>query len=274
MAANFADNANRKETAFMKKNFRLAASEIKRMVPDLGGAFATDMITVNGKKVDYMARQAPRREDDSGWVFYGGGETQEYLDDPNNTSIFDVNTIANYDPEIIAFLTYPPGTEIERNADGKLELITKNVQEPSVIFLQPIDGGRVVVTANWSFEVSSRMLRRIDEGQLVIWKPEFTIWLNAYTSVVQPIDERVNGILGGRPQDAYDLQRDESNGLLKVRYRLIEEIDGKEQASAYILGFTDSGEIHMSIYFDREEYMAEVDRIWRSLSYTSFKGQT
>jgi hypothetical protein len=250
----------------MKKNFKITASEIKRMVPDLGGAFATDMITVAGKKVDYMVRQPPDREGDSGWVFYGGGETQEYLDDSDNTSIYAVNTIANYDPEIIPFLTYPPGTEIERNANGKLEVMTKDVEKPSVVLLQPIDAGRIAATGNWSFEVTSRMLRRLDEESLVIWKPEFTIWLNAYTSDGKPISERLSGILGIKSQDAYDLQQEEKDGLLKLRYRLKETTEGKEQDSAYIIGLTDSHEIHMSIYFDSDEHLPEIDRIWESLA--------
>jgi len=104
----------------MKKKFYLHSDQIEPLVPDIGFAFATDVITVDGKRVDYMVRQQPDREGDSGWMFYGGGETQEYVDDPNNTSIFNVNTIANYDPEIIGFLTYPPGTEIERNNEGKV----------------------------------------------------------------------------------------------------------------------------------------------------------
>lgn len=30
-----------------------------------------------------------------------GYESQEYMDEPNNHAIYDVNTAANYDPEII-----------------------------------------------------------------------------------------------------------------------------------------------------------------------------
>ena len=251
----------------MKKKFKLSADEIKRMIPSIGAAIATDMIMVNGNKVDYMSRQQPEREDDSGWMFYGGGETQEYIDNPNNMAIYDVNTVANYDPDIIPFLTYPPGTEIERNADGKLELITENVERPSVVFLQPIVGGKVTVAKNWSFEVSTRMLRRVDEGSLVIWKPEFTIWLDVYSSNERSVEERLNGVVERRSEDAFDFQQEDANGIIKVRYYLIEKNDGEKQASAYIFGFVEKHEIHISIYYDSEEHLEEINNIWKTMKY-------
>ena len=73
------------------------------------------MITVEGKKVGYMYREQPDRDIDSGWRFFAGEETQEYIDDPSNTSIYDVNTIANYDSDIIPFLEYPIGSAFERS---------------------------------------------------------------------------------------------------------------------------------------------------------------
>ena len=246
----------------MEKDFKLAASDIKRMVPDLGWAFATDMITVKGKSVDYMYRQEADSEDDSGWRFYGGGETQEYIDDPNNTSLFEVNTIANYDPEIIPFLTYPTGSEIERNSEGKLEVITKNVERPNIIFLQPVDKGIVQIGKNWSFEVSSRMVRRIEDNSLVIWKPGFTIWLNIFTPKNISKTERLDTILKAKSDMSQDLQQEDSENMSKIRYQLNE--DGQD--SINIFGFTATSQIHMSIYYDNDDCLGEIDMIWNTLS--------
>ena len=44
-----------------------------------------------------------------------GGETQTYVDDAANMSYYDVNTIANYDPEIIPFLRAPVGSAFARD---------------------------------------------------------------------------------------------------------------------------------------------------------------
>lgn len=47
-----------------------------------------------------------------------GLESDEYLNDPDNLAIYDVNTIANYDPDIIPFLDAPIGSAFERNSES------------------------------------------------------------------------------------------------------------------------------------------------------------
>jgi hypothetical protein len=96
------------------KQFRIPAGSIKRLAEGHGGCFATDAITVEGRKVGYMYREKPDFADDSGWRFFSGTESQESLEDPGYTEIYDVNTIANYDPAIIPLLNSPAGSAFER----------------------------------------------------------------------------------------------------------------------------------------------------------------
>lgn len=96
------------------KNFKLRAEEIIELIPPMGGGMATDKITVDGLKVGFMYREEPSYESDSGWIFLSGTETQEYIDDADNTMIYSVNTIANYDAAIIPYLHFPVGTNLER----------------------------------------------------------------------------------------------------------------------------------------------------------------
>ncbi|HVU98692.1 MAG TPA: DUF2185 domain-containing protein [Puia sp.] len=100
-----------------KKNFKLKANELVQLTPGMGGCIAPDTITVEGLKVKWMYRDTPKNDVDSGWQFFSGTETQEYLDNLDNSSIYAVNTIANYDPAIIPYLNLPIGTELER-VDG------------------------------------------------------------------------------------------------------------------------------------------------------------
>jgi hypothetical protein len=100
----------------MNKNFKLKAEEIKRLVSGVGACYATDMITVEGKKVGYMYREQDKTPSHSGWCFMSGTETQEYMDNPDNLSIYDVNTICNYDPEIIPFLDAPFNSAFARDS--------------------------------------------------------------------------------------------------------------------------------------------------------------
>ena len=102
----------------MNKNFRLKASDIKPIAQGFGGCIATDRITVDGERVGYMYRDEPSDPADSGWVFMAGTESQEYMDDPANSGVYDVNTIANYDPDIVQFLDAPAGSRFVRWAPG------------------------------------------------------------------------------------------------------------------------------------------------------------
>ena len=112
----------------MKKQFALAPSDIKSVAEGHGSCFASDRITVDGRPVGFMYRDPPRDDADSGWTFLSGDETQEYLDEPTNLGVYNVNTIANYDPTIVSHLDAPPCSAFERQAGAFV----------SVRFLRPI----------------------------------------------------------------------------------------------------------------------------------------
>ena len=97
------------------KNFKLDKSEILALAEGHGACFATDRITVEGYPVRFMYREKPDNDLDSGWRFMSGvNEDDDYMDNPNNHGIYDVNTIANYDRSIIPFLSSPVGCCFEK----------------------------------------------------------------------------------------------------------------------------------------------------------------
>ncbi len=101
------------------KSFKLRADEIRPLAPGRGGCFATDHITVEGHRVGYFYREPSDEGWDSGWRFFSGLESDEYANDPAHIAIYDVNTIANYDPEIIPLLDAPPGSAFARDGSGR-----------------------------------------------------------------------------------------------------------------------------------------------------------
>jgi hypothetical protein len=96
------------------KIYKKPASEFVDLVPPMGACLASDKITVDGELVDYMYREEPSNNVDCGWRFFSGTETQEYVDNPDNSAFYEVNTIANCDPAIIPYLHLPIGVELER----------------------------------------------------------------------------------------------------------------------------------------------------------------
>lgn len=97
------------------KKFKLRAEQIQTLTDCDGGCFATDHITVDGRRVGYMYREEPEGDWDTGWRFFSGFESDGYVNNPDNLEIYQVNTIANYDPEIIPFLKSPVNSAFGRD---------------------------------------------------------------------------------------------------------------------------------------------------------------
>ena len=111
-----------RRSVLQKKDWYIKAADIKDLFhwDEAEGCFATDRILVDGCKVGYMYREEPDGDWDSGWRFTAGDESDEYMDDPNNSGIYALNTVANNDPEIIPFLTAPCGSAFIRDDEGAL----------------------------------------------------------------------------------------------------------------------------------------------------------
>ncbi|MGB7983943.1 MAG: DUF2185 domain-containing protein [Terracidiphilus sp.] len=103
----------------MEKLFKLRSDQFHPLAEGRGSCIATDRITVDGLRVGYMYREAPYDAIDSGWHFFSGDESRGYCDNSKNLEIYNVNTIANYGPEIIPFLDKAIGTSWIRNKSGK-----------------------------------------------------------------------------------------------------------------------------------------------------------
>ena len=89
------------------------------------------MITVKGRKVGVMYREETDDDSDSGWRFMSGRESRAYMDDATNFALYDVNMIANYDPDIVPLLNAPAGSAYERQGrSGRFAQIGGEPWEP------------------------------------------------------------------------------------------------------------------------------------------------
>lgn len=91
--------------------------------PSGEGCMVSDKITKDGFKVGYMYREQPMEQNpDSGWRFMAGNEDDEYMNNPNNHHIFALNTICNYDKDIIPYLHSKIGSYYIRVDSNNFEL--------------------------------------------------------------------------------------------------------------------------------------------------------
>ncbi len=87
------------------------------------GCIVSDRITKEGYKVGYMYRENPTPNiPDSGWRFLAGNEDDEYMNETKNHHIFAINTVCNYDSDIIPYLSSEIGTSYIRVDSSKFEL--------------------------------------------------------------------------------------------------------------------------------------------------------
>ena len=106
-----------------EKRFAIPREELKEIYQGDGpqGCIATDRIVVDGAPVGYCWREEPDSGDetwDSGWRFTAGDESDAYMDDPDRSGVYALNTICNYDPDVIPLLDSEPGTAWSRGEDG------------------------------------------------------------------------------------------------------------------------------------------------------------
>lgn len=106
----------------MEKKFLIKKEDIKTLIKLQVSCIASDRITINGKKIGYMYREIPTNDIDSGWRFFAGDEDEQYTDNPDNFEVYELNTICNYDQDIIPYLLEPIGIKLERNDDYFIEV--------------------------------------------------------------------------------------------------------------------------------------------------------
>ena len=101
--------------------------EVKKLVewnePNGEGCLVSDMVTKEGYKVGYMYRENPDAGiPDSGWRFLAGNESDEYINNPDNCHIMAINTVCNYDPDIIPYINSKIGSAFIRINDKEFEI--------------------------------------------------------------------------------------------------------------------------------------------------------
>lgn len=82
------------------------------------GCFITKK-ALDGEYIGYMYHDEPHPDyPDSGWRFFVGDESDEYVNDPDNTVVCGLNTICNLFPDVMAYLHAGEGRRFGRQENG------------------------------------------------------------------------------------------------------------------------------------------------------------
>lgn len=97
-----------------KSHFSVIEEDNGRISSVTDSCKATHRIILEGELVDFMFRDEPEFEGDSGWRFLSGTESQAYADNPDNWAICNLETLFARDKAIIPYMNHPIGTALGR----------------------------------------------------------------------------------------------------------------------------------------------------------------
>ncbi|GAB2672357.1 hypothetical protein GCM10027169_37790 [Gordonia jinhuaensis] len=241
------ENSGPTQNRPIQKRYRLRGEDIVAGLAPNVACYVSDRITVDGAPVGYMSR------DVDGWSFLAGDETQDYVDDPGNTSLVSCNTVANYDRAILPYLAAPVGTGWIRHGSGFLPLSDEPPADPACV---PVSGdlrfadGWVITTENITF------IRREDDT-VQLWSPGLSLWLMAVGSVAPAgVDQRCDALMAQSSPDRYDEKRWRDGGLEYVSYRLHEADSDARCPALHAIVVGRSGHVRVAAYIDAEADMA------------------
>ncbi len=94
-------------------------NENKNAMENAGGTVITKSIYEGQSSLKWIYRESPSNENDNGWRAIGDTDTQEYMDDPQNSIVVDFNTLVEIEPAVLKIYELPVGTDLELVYDGK-----------------------------------------------------------------------------------------------------------------------------------------------------------
>ena len=106
-----------------------AKTDLVQLTEKTGYVLASKQLVENKMEVWFMYRESPDNSSDSGWRFLSGHEDDKYIQNPENIGLYNIKTIAEIDPDIIAFLDSPIGAAFARQGNGSPLLKLKNIAD-------------------------------------------------------------------------------------------------------------------------------------------------
>ena len=82
-------------------------------IENAGGVIITKSIYQGTSKLKWFFREESVNPSDNAWRAIGDNDTQEYLNNPENSMVVDFNTLANIEPAVLSVYDMPVGTDLE-----------------------------------------------------------------------------------------------------------------------------------------------------------------
>ncbi len=89
-------------------------------------AYVSKRIIDDNYKIGYMHREEPLNNEDSGWSFVAGDESDDYINNSDNIALIRLYDVILLEPSIEEYLEYDIGTTIIRTSSNVFEIDNKD----------------------------------------------------------------------------------------------------------------------------------------------------
>lgn len=134
----------------------------------------------------------------------------------------------------------------------------------------PVVEGVYQLTNDWSVSLPGKFNRRIEDGDLVLWRADLTLWIAVWKNDQDLSKEsRLDCIKKAMSAQAYELDLSSDATPLRFSYRLKEEGEQGTVAAFYCFAIGEKGQVEIAIYFDEEASVKDAQAILQSLKETN-----
>lgn len=101
-----------------------------RFIEGAGGCIVSKRILSGESPVKWMFREKSVNEIDNGWRFFSSMDDDDYVNNVNNLTVCDFNTVANIEPLVLGYYTFPVGSDLQlAGENGKTVMYDNNTGE-------------------------------------------------------------------------------------------------------------------------------------------------
>ena len=110
----------------------------------------------------------------------------------------------------------------------------------------PVVTGDYLLTKGWRVTLRDAFNRRIEDGSLVLWRPDLTFWFNIWNNDGQTsVDAVLERLLADASAERSEEQIEQSAAMARLSYALPDEING------FVI--VPAGYLQVSAYYDTPE---------------------
>ncbi len=107
----------------------------------------------------------------------------------------------------------------------------------------PVVTGDYLLAKGWRVTLRDAFNRRIDDGSLVLWRPDLTFWFNIWNNDGQTsVDAVLERLLADASAERSEEQIEQSAAMARLSYALPDEING------FVI--VPAGYLQVSAYYD------------------------